>query len=611
VLEVEKNVRIRALKNVTINEPFFQGHFPNRPVMPGVLMLEALAQTAALLAFETQGEGVDENSVYYFVGIDGARFKRPVEPGDQLFLDVQMDRNKGGIYKFNAQAFVGEELAVSVPVESIYADSKVIIDNKVIEDQRRWFALADMLQISPDELKKKIATDKKKRYVYLERQASPATVDYIRKLKIPGIYFKQEAKRFYPSGEVTAHILGFTDLDDHGVEGVERQFDKVLKGTAGRKVVRKDAKGREIEVIEEKGATPARNLTLSIDQRIQAVAYRELKKAVMTFGATSGSLVMVDVNTGEVLAMVNSPSYNPNNRTGVAVHRFRNRAITDTFEPGSTVKPLPVMAALENGTADLKTVIATGNGVMMVGGRRVADTHAYGDQDLAGIIRKSSNIGVTKLALNMPHEDLLKMYYGMGLGDETGLGIIGESGGMLRERARWSDHERATLSFGYGLSVTAVQLARMYAAIGNGGVVRPLTLLKQDKAPEGIRMVSEQTADAMVEMLEGVTLKGGTATKAVVPGYRVGGKTGTAKKAIAGGYGDDYIGSFAGIGPISSPRLACVVIINEPTGDYYYGGEVAAPVFSSVMGAAMRLLNIPPDGNDSRITKVAGGPDAG
>lgn len=530
-----------------------------------------------------------------------------VAEGDNRTLRVKSDDALRGMITDRN----GEELAVSVPVESIYADSKVIIDNKVVDDQRRWFALADMLQISPDELKKKIATDKKKRYVYLERQASPATVDYIRKLKIPGIYFKQEAKRFYPSGEVTAHILGFTDLDDHGVEGVERQFDKVLKGTAGRKVVRKDAKGREIEVIEEKGATPARNLTLSIDQRIQAVAYRELKKAVMTFGATSGSLVMVDVNTGEVLAMVNSPSYNPNNRTGVAVHRFRNRAITDTFEPGSTVKPLPVMAALENGTADLKTVIATGNGVMMVGGRRVADTHAYGDQDLAGIIRKSSNIGVTKLALNMPHEDLLKMYYGMGLGDETGLGIIGESGGMLRERARWSDHERATLSFGYGLSVTAVQLARMYAAIGNGGVVRPLTLLKQDKAPEGIRMVSEQTADAMVEMLEGVTLKGGTATKAVVPGYRVGGKTGTAKKAIAGGYGDDYIGSFAGIGPISSPRLACVVIINEPTGDYYYGGEVAAPVFSSVMGAAMRLLNIPPDGNDSRITKVAGGPDAG
>lgn len=530
-----------------------------------------------------------------------------VAEGDNRTLRVKSDDALRGMITDRN----GEELAVSVPVESIYADSKVIMDNKVVEDQRRWFALADMLQITPDELKKKIATDKKKRYVYLERQASPATVDYIRKLKIPGIYFKQEAKRFYPSGEVTAHILGFTDLDDHGVEGVERQFDKVLKGTAGRKVVRKDAKGREIEVLEEKDATPARNLTLSIDQRIQAVAYRELKKAVMTFGATSGSLVMVDVNTGEVLAMVNSPSYNPNNRTGVAVHRFRNRAITDTFEPGSTVKPLPVMTALENGTADLKTVIATGNGTMMVGGRRVQDTHAYGDQDLAGIIRKSSNIGVTKLALNMPHEDLLKMYYGMGLGEETGLGIIGESGGMLRERARWSDHERATLSFGYGLSVTAVQLARMYAAIGNGGVVRPLTLLKQDKAPEGIRMVSEQTADAMVEMLEGVTLKGGTATKAVVPGYRVGGKTGTAKKAIAGGYGDDYVGSFAGIGPISSPRLACVVIINEPTGDYYYGGEVAAPVFSSVMGAAMRLLNIPPDGNDSRITKVAGGPDAG
>lgn len=505
----------------------------------------------------------------------------------------------------------GEELAVSVPVESIYADSKVILENNVINDQRRWHALADMLQMTPERLKQKIATDKKKRHVYLERHASPATVDYIRQLKIPGIYFAQEAKRYYPSGEVTAHVLGFTDLDDHGVEGVERQFDQVLKGTPGRRVIRKDAKGRQIEVLEQQGATAAQNLQLSIDQRIQAVAYRELKKAVMTFGATSGSLVMVDVHTGEILAMVNSPSYNPNNRKGVAVHRFRNRAITDMFEPGSTIKPLPVMMALEQGTADLKTIIPTGNGTMMVGGRRVQDTHGYGDLDLAGIIRKSSNIGVTKLAMLSPHEELLKMYYSMGLGHETGLGVIGESNGMLRERARWSDHERATLSFGYGLSVTAVQLARMYAAIGNGGTLRPLTLLKTDRPAPGQRVVNEQTADAMVEMLEGVTLKGGTATKAVVPGYRVGGKTGTAKKAIAGGYGDDYIGSFAGIGPISEPRLACVVIINEPSGDYYYGGEVAAPVFSNVMGAAMQLLNIPPDGHDSRITKVAGGPNAG
>ncbi len=530
-----------------------------------------------------------------------------VERGDQRSLRVKSaDVMRGMILDRN-----GEELAVSVPVESIYADSKVVMEAKSNEDMRRWYALAEMLQMTPEELTKKIATDEKKRYVYLQRQASPATAEYVRKLKVPGIYFKKEAKRYYPAGEVAAHVVGFTNVDDHGVEGVERQFDELLQGTPGRRVIRKDAKGREIEVLEQTEATASRNLQLSIDQRIQAVAYRELKKAVLTFGATSGSVVVVDVHTGEVLAMVNSPSYNPNNRKNTEIHRFRNRAITDSIEPGSIVKPLPVLAALENGTADMNTVIQTGYGPIMVGGRRVKDTHGYGDLDLTGIMRKSSNIGVTKLALNMPHEDLLKLYYDMGLGAETGLGLQGESAGMLRERARWSDHERATLSFGYGLSVTAVQMAKMYSAIANGGVVRPLSIIKAETPPEGMRVVSEQNADAMVEMLEQVTEKGGTATKARVAGYRVGGKTGTAKKAIAGGYGDDYIGSFAGIGPISSPRLACVVIINEPSGDYYYGGEVAAPVFSAVMGAAMQLMNLPPDGNDSRISKVTGGPDAG
>ena len=530
-----------------------------------------------------------------------------VEQGDLRSLRVKSDEVlRGMILDRN-----GEELAVSVPVESVYADSKVVMQANAKGDNRRWHALAEMLQITPEQLTKKIATDPRKRYVYLQRHASPATVDYIRKLKIPGIYFKQESRRYYPAGEVAAHILGFTNVDDHGVEGVERQFDAQLKGIDGRKVIRKDAKGREIEVLEQTDATQSRNLQLSIDQRIQAVAYRELKKAVLTYGATSGSIVLVDVHTGEVLAMVNSPSYNPNNKKGTAVHRFRNRAITDTFEPGSTVKPLPVLAALENGTADLNTVIPTGYGPIRVGGGRVQDVTGNGDLDLKGIIRRSSNIGVTRLALNMPHEDLLKMYYDMGLGEDTGLGLLGESAGQLRERARWSEHERATLSFGYGLSVTAVQLARIYAAIANGGTVRPLTILKTDNPPMGERVIAEHNADAMVEMLEAVTEKRGTATRAKVAGYRVGGKTGTAKKAIAGGYGDDYIGSFAGIGPISEPRLACVVIINEPSGDYYGGGEVAAPVFSAVMGAAMQLLNLPPDGNDSRISKVTGGPDAG
>lgn len=530
-----------------------------------------------------------------------------IEEGDSRTLRVKSDAVLRGMI-FDRH---GEELAVSVPVESIYADSRTVIQAGANKDQRRWHALADMLQLTPQQLTQKIATDPKKRYVYLQRQASPATVDYIRKLKVPGIYFKQEARRYYPSGEVTAHVLGFTNVDDHGVEGVERHYDNILKGTPGRKVVRKDAKGREVEVLEEEQATAARDIHLSIDQRIQAVAYRELKKAVLTFGATSGSLVLVDVHSGEVLAMVNSPSFNPNNRKNTPVSYFRNRAITDTFEPGSTIKPLPVLAALENGTANLNTVISTGYGAIMVGGRRVADTNGYGDLDLTGIMRKSSNIGVTRLALGMPHEDLLNTYFKVGLGAETGLGLIGESSGMLRERKRWSDHERATLSFGYGLAVTTVQMARIYAAIANGGTLRPLTLLKTDHPPAGKPVFSEHYADAMVDMLEQVTEKGGTATKARVPGYRVGGKTGTARVAAVGGYGSDYIGSFAGIGPISNPRLACVVIINEPSGDYYYGGEVAAPVFSTVMAAAMQLMNLPPDGNDSRITKVTGGPDAG
>jgi cell division protein FtsI (penicillin-binding protein 3) len=530
-----------------------------------------------------------------------------VHEGDLRTLRVKSDDMMRGMILDRH----GEELAVSVPVESIYADSKMVIDGKAFEDTARWAALADMLQITPAELKKRIGTDPRKRYVYLMRHASPAKVDYIRQLKVPGVYFKQESRRYYPTGEVAAHLLGFTNTDDHGVEGIEKQFDALLTGTPGRKLVRKDAKGREIEVLDEKAGTKSRDLQLSIDQRIQAVAYRELKKAVMTFGATSGSVVLVDVHTGEVLAMVNSPSFNPNNRKGTPSHLFRNRAITDTFEPGSTVKPLPVLAALENGTATMQTIIPTGHGTMVMGGGRVKDTNGYGDLDLTGIIRKSSNIGVTKLALGMPHKDMMDMYFKMGLGADTGIGILGESAGNFRERRRWSDFERATMSFGYGLTVTATQLARMYSAIANGGVMRPLTLVKADQPAPGTRVVSEQHAEAMIEMLEQVTEKGGTATKARVPGYRVGGKTGTAKKAIAGGYGDDYIGSFAGIGPISAPRLACVVIINEPSGDYYYGGEVAAPVFAAVMGAAMQLMNLPPDGNDSRISQLTGGPDAG
>ncbi|MDP4536492.1 penicillin-binding transpeptidase domain-containing protein [Alkalimonas collagenimarina] len=506
----------------------------------------------------------------------------------------------------------GEELAVSVPVQAIWADPKVVLERGSEQDERRWQALADTLNMTPQQLSARIGSDSRRRFVYLQRQVNPAAVDYVRRLAVPGIYFRQESRRFYPAGEVTAHLIGFTDIDDVGVEGIERRFNAVLTGTAGRSLVRRDAKGREIEVLEREDALEPKSLQLSIDQRMQSIAYRELKKAVLTYGASSGSVVIVDVHTGEVLAMVNSPSYNPNNRRNTPVHHFRNRAITDMFEPGSTIKPLPILSALEFGSADLDTVIDTSPGMLRIGGSWVRDVGSNnGKLDLTGIMQKSSNIGVTKLALSMPHQHLLDLYFNMGLGMDTGLGLTGESSGMLSHRNRWSDHELASLSFGYNLSVTAVQLARLYAAIGNGGILRPLTILKSEQGLPGERVLTEAYADAMLDMMEAVVEPGGTATRGRVDGYRVGGKTGTTRKAIAGGYGDDYVASFAGIAPISNPRFATVVVLNEPASDYYHGGEIAAPVFSNIMDAVLRLNNITPDAERVRITKRTGGSHAG
>lgn len=513
---------------------------------------------------------------------------------DQVLRGMIVDRN-------------GEELAVSVPVEAIWADPKVVIERNAAADERRWHALADILNLTPQQLQVRIGDNPQRRFVYLQRQVNPAVVDYIKKLKVPGIYFRQESRRYYPGGEVTAQLIGFTNVDDVGIEGIERRYNDLLTGTAGRKVFRKDAKGREIEVIEREQSQAPKNIQLSIDQRIQAVTYRELKKAVLSYGATSGSAVVVDIHTGEVLAMVNSPSFNPNNRRNTPEHRFRNRAVTDTFEPGSTMKPLSVLSALEFGVAKLDTVIDTSPGFMRIGGSWVRDGINRGKLDMTGIIQKSSNIGVAKLALSMPHEHLVNLYHNMGIGEDTGLGLPGESAGMLSNRTRWSDFERATLSYGYGLSVTAVQLARAYATIANGGINRPLTILKSDEVFPGEQVLDKKYALSMLEMMEANIGPGGTATRAQVSGYRVGGKTGTARKAIAGGYGDDYVASFAGVGPVSNPRLACVVVINEPAGDDYHGGEIAAPVFANIMGAAMQLLNLPPDAKTRpRISAVTG-----
>ncbi|MCV2884881.1 penicillin-binding transpeptidase domain-containing protein [Aestuariibacter sp. AA17] len=505
----------------------------------------------------------------------------------------------------------GEELAVSVPVRAIWADPKTIHQHESLQDKRRWTALAEVLGQDVESLFNKVANPKK-RFVYIQRQVSPAMAKFVDELDIPGVYLRNESRRFYPTGEVSAQLIGFTDVDDKGIEGIEKIYNEWLTGTPDTRKIRRDGKGRQVEILEEQKGEAPKDLQLTIDQRIQAIAYKELKTAVRYYKATSGSAVVADVNTGEILALVNSPSFNPNNRKGVSAHRIRNRAITDAFEPGSSVKPLAVLSALEFGAVESDGMVDTSPGWMRLGGSIVDDPRNYGEISLTEIIKKSSNMGTSKLALSVPKEFLLDTYYNMGLMSDTGTHLMGESSGIFHERSRWSDFELSTLSFGYGLSVTAMQLTRMYTILGNGGVKRPLTIVKGKASSEGERVLDQHNASAIVKMMESVVAQGGTATKASVPGYRVAGKTGTSRKAVAGGYGEEYVNIFAGIAPVSAPQLAIVVLINEPGGDLYHSGDTAAPVFSKIMMGALQLLNIPPDDKQvSSLASVHGGDNAG
>jgi cell division protein FtsI (penicillin-binding protein 3) len=513
--------------------------------------------------------------------------------GDMRSMRVAADTvQRGSIIDRN-----GDELAISVPVETVWADPKIIIDNNALAMTEHWKALADVLGQDVKKLTTRVVRHSSKRFVYLERKISPAMANYIRELKIPGIHLRKESKRFYPTGEISAHIVGFTNVDDKGIEGIERVYDELLTGVGGSKRFRKDAKGRKIEILSVEAAKEAKNITLTIDQRIQAIAYKEIKGAVQAFKATSGSVVVVNIHTGEILAMANSPSYNPNNRRNTAIHRFRNRAITDIYEPGSTMKPLTVLTALEFGSAEVNTVIDTSPGWMRLGGRRVNDPINRGKLSIEDILVTSSNMGTTKLALSVPKNFLLDKFFDAGFADDTGTNLVGESSGMMHDRHRWSKFELATLSWGYGLAITPLQLARFYAALANGGVKRELSIVKAKHPHEGVRIFSKANSNAVMAMLERVVDE--HVQKAKVAGYRVGGKTGTSFKAVAGGYGNDYVGLFAGVAPISDPKVVVVVVINDPGGDLYHGGEVAAPVFSRVMKGALRVLNVLPDANES------------
>lgn len=476
----------------------------------------------------------------------------------------------------------GVELARSVPTESVWLDPKTLLANEDVLQSKEWKAFAAALKRNENQLNQWVKDRADKRFVWLERHVDPNVGLYIKRLDIPGVEFKTEYRRYYPSAEVTAHLVGFTGIDDKGLEGVERAFDSFLTGQPGSKQVVVDLYRR---VVEERGvlaqAEQGNDLQLSIDTRIQATAYKELKKAVLQNGAKGGSVVVVDVDTGEVLAMASQPSFNPNRSDSRLPEFTRNRSITDLFEPGSTVKPLTVVSGLSSGKFSTNSTVDTSPGRMKLGYAWVRDPRNYGVLDLDGIIKKSSNMGVSKIALELSDQEFLSTYYKVGFGMETGLGIQGEADGILAPRANWSEHEKASMSYGYGFMVSPIQLAQAYAILGAGGVRNQLTLIKRTDGQEypQEQVIEPEVARAVVKMMEEVVSEGGTGTQAKVDGYRVAGKTGTSRKAVRGGYGDEYVTVFAGLVPASDPKFAIVVMVDEPAGDSYYGGTVSAPVF--------------------------------
>lgn len=513
-----------------------------------------------------------------------------VREGDARSLRTQAIPTARGMIKDRA----GRPLAVSVPVNAIWADPKEVNAHGGITLDTRWQALADALEMPLDKMSARINANPRGRFVYLARQVNPAMGEYIHKLRLPGIYLKQESRRYYPAGQVTAHIIGVTNIDGQGIEGVEKSFDRWLTGQPGERTVRKDRFGRVIENISSVDSLAAHNLSLSIDERLQVLVYRELTNAVAFNKAESGTAVLVDVNTGEVLAMANSPSYNPNNLTDTPQEAMRNRAITDIFEPGSTVKPMVVMTALQRGIVRENSVLNTLP--YYVNGHEIKDVARYAELSITGILQKSSNVGVSKLALAMPSSALVETYSSFGFGKATNLGLVGESSGIYPNKQRWSDIERATFSFGYGLMVTPLQLARVYATIGSQGIYRPLSITKVDPPVPGERVFPAALVRSVIHMMESVALPGGGGVKAAVKGYRVAVKTGTAKKVGPDGrYVNKYIAYTAGIAPASNPQFALVVVINDPQAGKYYGGAVSAPVFGAIMGGVLRTMNVEPD----------------
>lgn len=485
----------------------------------------------------------------------------------------------------------GEPLAVSTPVISIWADPRLLAGSERLDE------LAAALPMDPAELRQRLARYAGKRFMYLQRHRVPAEARAVLALGIAGVHGEREYRRFYPAGEVAAQLVGFTNVDGKGIAGLELAYDDWLEGLPGRKQYIKDLHGevaRDIGVLQP--AQPGRDLRLSIDLRLQYLQHRELHRAVTALGAVSGSVVTLDSRTGEVLAMVNYPVYNPNSLQGVDASSMRNRALTDVYEPGSTMKMLTLVAALESGRYTPETLIETAPGYISAGRKTYRDPRNYGEISLTRVVQKSSQVGVTKIARDIGHEPIWNVFNRFGIGEPPGTGFPGESAGELPVRSRWHPTEQISLAFGYGITASPLQLARAYAVFANNGIRVPVSLLaRQGEVPEGERVMAEHTAAQALKVLHAVTDDDGTATRARVDGYRVGGKTGTVHKVGPGGYDRSrYVALFAGVAPVDAPRIVTVVVINEPQGESYSGGSAAAPVFSAVTEGALRLLNIAP-----------------
>ena len=546
-----------------------------------------------VLALAMAGFAVLLGRAFYLQGMDHGFLQAK---GDARYAHVlEMPASRGTVRDRN-----GTAVAVSTPVESIWVDP-----DDLEADPHEVAALARALGVDAQDVRQKIAT-KDRQFVYLRRQISPEAAAKVMALRIPGVFEQREYRRYYPTGDLMAHVVGFTGVDDNGQEGIELAEQSRLAGTPGSRKVIRDRRGRIVEDVQS--VRPPRDgdeVALAIDERLQFLAHRELKAAVAEHHAKGGSAVILDARSGEILALVNMPDYNPNNRVRLLPAQARNRSVTDLFEPGSTMKPFTIAAALDDGIVRPDTVIDTGAGSMTMGHWTINDTHANGSITVSQVIQKSSNIGAAKIMLRMAPERMGTMLRELGFGAAPRTGFPGEAKGQLKPWTQWRPIEQATIAYGHGISVSLLQMAHAYTIFTNGGQLVPLSLLKRDSQPIGRPIITAATAREVTKMMESVVMPGGTAPLARVAGYRVAGKTGTALKPENGHYAEGrYVSSFVGFGPVSDPRFIVAVMLDEPEGVHNFGGDVGAPVFASVMGAALRLMSIPPDSPETLNVKA-------